>query len=98
MKRIYVGNLPFSTTEDDLRNTFSQYGEVEDVKIITDRATGRSRGFAFVQMPDDGAADSAITALNGNEMDGRALTVNEARPRAGGGGGGGGGGRDNRRW
>ena len=94
MKNIYVGNLPWSTTEDDLRRTFGQYGEVQSAKVIMDRETGRSRGFGFVEMEDD-AADQAIQALNGQDMGGRGLKVNEAKPREGGsrGGYGGGGGR-----
>jgi RNA recognition motif-containing protein len=98
-KRIYVGNLPFSTTESDLEGLFSQHGAVSSVRVITDRETGRSRGFAFVEMADPNAADEAIRALNGRDMGGRPLRVNEAREREGGGGGGmrrgpgGGGGR-----
>lgn len=80
MKNIYVGNLPWSTTEDDLRRTFGQYGEVLSAKVIMDRETGRSRGFGFVEMEDD-AADQAISALNGQDMGGRGLKVNEAKPR-----------------
>ncbi len=80
MKNIYVGNLPWSTTEDDLRRTFGQYGEVQSAKVIMDRETGRSRGFGFVEMEDD-AADQAISALNGADMGGRGLKVNEAKPR-----------------
>jgi cold-inducible RNA-binding protein len=94
-KKLYVGNLPFQTTEEDLSDIFSQAGNVESVRIITDRDTGRSRGFGFVEMGDEDA-DKAIEQLNGTEMGGRPLTVNEARPqvnRDGGGGGGGGGGR-----
>ncbi|MBS3780250.1 MAG: RNA-binding protein [Desulfovermiculus sp.] len=79
-KKMYVGNLPFSSTEDDLRDLFSQYGEVKSANIIYDRETGRSRGFGFVEMAEDGA-DSAMEALNGNEFGGRTLRVNEARPR-----------------
>jgi RNA recognition motif-containing protein len=79
-KKMYVGNLPFSSTEDDLRDLFSQYGEVQSANIIYDRETGRSRGFGFVEMAEDGA-DSAMEALNGNEFGGRTLRVNEARPR-----------------
>ena len=93
-KKLYVGNLPFQTTEDDLDGLFGQVGSVESVRIITDRDTGRSRGFGFVEMGDE-EADKAIEQLNGTELDGRALTVNEARPqspRQGGGGGRGGGG------
>lgn len=91
--KLYVGNLSFQTQEDELRSAFSQYGEVVDVRIMTDRDTGRSRGFGFVEMSDAGAAESAINALNGAELDGRSLRVNEARPQESRGGGGGGGGR-----
>src|ERR1700752_729272 len=98
MKNLYVGNLPHSTTEPDLRNLFSSYGQVDNISIITDRETGRSRGFAFVEMTDSGEAEKAIAALNGTELGGRALKVNEARPktdrpRAGQGSGRTGGGR-----
>ncbi|MFO7817650.1 MAG: RNA-binding protein [Desulfovibrionales bacterium] len=79
-KNIYVGNLPWSSSEDDVRDTFAQYGEVMSAKIIYDRETGRSRGFGFVEM-EDGAADEAIKELDGSEMGGRNLKVNEARPR-----------------
>ena len=89
-KRIYVGNLPFSATEDEIRSVFGEYGDVESVNVITDRETGRPRGFGFVEMSN--GADEAIEAMNGSDMGGRSLTVNEARPRTGGGGGGGGGG------
>ncbi len=82
MTNIYVGNLSFRATEDDLRNTFSAHGEVASVNIITDRETGRSRGFAFVEMPNSEEANSAIDAINGQEIAGRGVTVNEARPRA----------------
>ncbi len=78
---IYVGNLSFRSTEDDLRNVFAQFGEVNSVKIITDRETGRSRGFAFVEMNDDEGGNAAIASLNGQDHMGRDLTVNEARPR-----------------
>jgi RNA recognition motif-containing protein len=92
-KRIYVGNLSFSTTSDDLRQAFGEFGQVSNASVVSDRETGRSRGFAFVEM--DSGADEAIAALNGRELSGRTLTVNEARPReerrSGGGGGGGGG-------
>lgn len=81
MKNIYVGNLPFDATEDALRQIFEAHGEVQKVAIITDRETGRSRGFGFVEMSDDSAADTAISQLNGNDMGGRKLAVNEARPR-----------------
>lgn len=101
MKNLYVGNLPHSTTEAQLRAVFEPHGAVEKVSIVTDRDTGRARGFAFVEMTDAGEAEKAIAALNGTELGGRALTINEAkpksdRPRSGGGqrfGGGGGGGR-----
>ena len=91
--KLYVGNISFDTTEDTLRNTFAEHGDVEEVAVITDRDTGRPRGFAFVTMRDDNAARAAIDALNGKELDGRSLNVNEARAKTGGGGGGGGGGR-----
>lgn len=98
-KKIFVGNLSFNTTEGDLDAFFRQVGAVESVSIITDRMTGRSKGFAFVEMSDEDA-DAAITRLNGADLGGRNLTVNEARPPAkrdfGGGGGGGGGRRDRR--
>lgn len=89
-KNLYVGNMAFSTTEDQLREVFSQYGTVTKVQLIMDRETGRPRGFAFVEMSD--GADQAIAALNGHQLDGRTLTVNEAKPREGGGGRGGYGG------
>jgi RNA recognition motif-containing protein len=89
--KIYVGNLSFQSTEDTVRELFTVHGEVQEVSIVTDRETGRSRGFAFVTMPQDSQAQAAIAALNGKEFEGRALTVNEARPRPAGGGGGGGG-------
>src|SRR5712691_2572739 len=78
---IFVGNLAFTTTEQDLRQLFEPYGTVETVRIMNDRDTGRSRGFGFVEMPDNRAAQSAIDALNGTPVAGRALTINEARPR-----------------
>jgi RNA recognition motif-containing protein len=90
-KKLYVGNLPFNTTEDELRDLFGQHGNVQSVRVVTDRETGRSRGFAFVEMDAD-AADTAIRALNGTQLGGRALRVNEAHDRGAGGGGGGGGG------
>jgi RNA recognition motif-containing protein len=80
VKNIYVGNLPFSATEEEVRGLFAQYGDVEAVKLISDRETGRPRGFGFVEMDGDGA-ESAIEALNGFEMGGRSLRVNEAKPR-----------------
>ena len=79
-KKIYVGNLSFQTTESDITQAFSGFGPVESVSIITDRETGRSKGFGFVQMADHADADKAISALNGTELAGRSLTVNEARP------------------
>ena len=78
---IYVGNLPHATTDSELKDTFSEYGSVDSAKIITDRETGRSRGFGFVEMPDDADAAKAVQELNGQELGGRALTVNEAKPR-----------------
>jgi RNA recognition motif-containing protein len=93
--RLYVGNLSFHTTEDTLRTAFAQHGEVDEVKVVTDRETGRSRGFAFVSMADSAAAKRAIQSLNGFTLDSRELRVNEAEdraPRGGGFGGGGGGG------
>ena len=96
MKKVYVGNLSFQTSETDLQTLFGAYGPVRTASIVRDRETGKSRGFAFVEMDDDAAADTAINALNGTQLGGRTLTVNEARPQAprvGGGGGGGGGGR-----
>ena|SRR5438874_4437371 len=102
-KKIFVGNLSFNTTESDLDGLFAQIGAVESVAIITDRTTGRSKGFGFVEMSNEDA-DAAIAKLNGTDLGGRALTVNEARPMVkrefsgpGGGGGGGGRGRDNNR-
>jgi RNA recognition motif-containing protein len=98
MKNVYVGNLPHSTSESELRNLFQSHGEVEKVTLVTDRDTGRSRGFGFVEMSVAGEAEKAIAALNGSELGGRTLTVNEAkpktdRPRGSGGGRGFGGGR-----
>lgn len=90
--KLYVGNLSFSTTEESLQNEFSAHGQVEEVAVITDRDTGRPRGFAFVTMSNDGEARAAIESLNGTELDGRTITVNEARPKTGVGGGGGRGG------
>ena len=89
-KKIYVGNLPFSANDDELRALFATHGDVQSVSLITDRETGRLRGFGFVEM-DESGADAAIAALDGQDMGGRALKVNEARPRREGGGGGGGG-------
>jgi cold-inducible RNA-binding protein len=102
MKNIFVGNLSFGTTEDTLRSMFDSYGTVDRVNIVTDRDTGQARGFAFVEMGVDAEGNSAINGLNGKEVDGRALNVNEARPKpergSGGGGGGSRGGRSNSRW
>ncbi len=105
MKNLYVGNLPHSTTESELRGVFEAHGAVERVSIVTDRETGRARGFAFVEMTDPSEADKAVAALNGSQLGGRALKINEAKPKtdsprggSGGGkrfGGGGGGGRGN---
>ena len=92
-KKIYVGNLAYSVTDTDLMQMFGAHGTVESVQIIVDRDTGRSKGFAFVEMQSDQEAQAAITALNGQDMSGRPLTVNEARPKPEGGRGGGGGGR-----
>ena len=92
-KKLYVGNIPYSATEQVLTDTFGEYGTVESAKIIMDRDSGRSKGFAFVEMSSDEEAQAAISKLNGNDWEGRAMTVNEARPmapREGGGGGGGG--------
>jgi RNA recognition motif-containing protein len=91
-KKLYVGNIPFSTTDADLRSMFETHGTVTSVKVITDRETGRSRGFAFVEMEDATAAANAIRALDGSQMGGRSLRVNEAQDRREGGGGGGYGG------
>ena len=105
MTNIFVGNLSYQTTQDELHAAFSQYGNVERVNIVTDRDTGQPRGFAFVEMTEANQAQNAISQLNGAELNGRALNVNEARPKTGGGGGrggfggqrrGGGGGRN--RW
>lgn len=102
MTNIYVGNLTYEATEDDLRTAFEQYGAVTSVNIIQDRETGRSRGFAFVEMSDGSEAKQAIEKLDLSDIAGRRVTVNEARPRqdrgGGGGGGRGGGGRGGRRW
>jgi RNA recognition motif-containing protein len=94
-RKLFVGNLTFSVVEDSLKALFSEVGKVDSCKVITDRDTGRSKGFAFVEMSSDAEATAAISKFNGYELEGRALTVNEARPqerREGGGGGGGGGG------
>ncbi|HMN41801.1 MAG TPA: RNA-binding protein [Phycisphaerales bacterium] len=88
--KLYVGNLSFQTTESQLRDIFAAHGEVASAALVMDRETGRPRGFGFVEFRDDAAAKAAIAALNGKNVDGRDLTVNEAKPREGGGGGGGG--------
>ncbi len=102
MKNIFVGNLSFGATEDSVRALFEPYGAIERVNIITDRDTGQSRGFGFVEMSGNAEAARAIQELDGKEFDGRALKVNEARPKEnrgfGGGGGGGGQRRGNNRW
>ncbi len=106
MKNIFVGNLSFGATEDAVRSLFEEYGTVDRVSVVTDRETGRARGFGFVEMSVNAEADRAIASLNGRELDGRALNINEARPkeeRGGGGGGfrsksGGGQRRDSNRW
>jgi cold-inducible RNA-binding protein len=88
-KRLYVGNLNFAATEEEIRSTFETHGEIESVHLVLDRETGRSRGFAFVEMADEEQAEQAIGALNGSNIGGRDLVVNEARPRPESGGGGG---------
>lgn len=88
-RKIYVGNLPFSSTEDDLRETFGRHGTVDSVAVITDRETGRPRGFAFVEMAEESAAADAIRALDGSDLGGRNIKVNEAQDKNRGGGGGG---------
>jgi cold-inducible RNA-binding protein len=112
MKNIFVGNLSFGTTEDSLRSMFQSYGSVDRVNIVTDRDSGQPRGFAFVEMAVDSEAENAINGLNGTDLDGRSLNVNEARPKTssgganrgggggnrGGGGGGGGQRRGSNRW
>ena len=96
MKNIFVGNLSFNTAEDELRQLFEPHGQVDRVSIMTDRDTGRSRGFGFVEMASNEDGEKAIAALNGSQVGGRTINVNEARPKTerSGGGGGGGGGRD----
>jgi cold-inducible RNA-binding protein len=98
MKNIFVGNLSFTATEDSVRSMFEAYGTVDRVSIVTDRDTGQPKGFGFVEMTNDAEAEKAISALNGTELNGRALTINEARPKTERTGGGGGGGRRNNRW
>jgi cold-inducible RNA-binding protein len=93
MKKLFVGNLDFGATEESIRSAFEAYGAVERVSLMTDRDTGRSRGFAFVEMTDASEADRAIAGLNGTNLGGRAINVNEARPKTEGGGG-----RRERRW
>ena len=91
---IYVGNLSYDATEDDVRGAFAAFGQISSVAVIKDRMTGRSKGFGFVEMPDSAQAQAAIAGLNGKDLKGRAMNINEARPRESGGGGmGGGGGR-----
>ena len=90
-KKIYVGNLPFSSTQEDLESLFARHGTVQSVNVIMDRETGRARGFAFVEMESPSDADDAIRALDGTNLGGRDIRVNEAQDRRGGGGGGGGG-------
>ena len=92
-KRLYVGNLAYSVTEAELRDAFGEAGNVADVKVVLDRESGRPRGFAFVEMSTDEEAANAMGKLNGRDLQGRAISVSEARERTGGGGGGGGGGR-----
>lgn len=91
-RRLYVGNLAWTVTDQDLEDTFAEAGKVENAQVIMDRATNRSRGFGFVEMATDEAADAAVTKLNGREIKGRAIRVNEAQARTGGGGSRGGGG------
>lgn len=95
-KRLFIGGLAWATDDTGLRTAFEQFGEIEDCKVVTDRDTGRSRGFGFITFKDDSAADRAVEEMNGADLDGRTLTVNEARERRSGGGGGGGGGRGGR--
>ena len=97
MKNIFVGNLSFGATEDAVRSMFEQYGTVDRVSIVTDRDTGRAKGFGFVEMSADAEAERAISSLNGKDLDGRNMTVNEARPKEDRGGGRGGS-RQNNRW
>ena len=100
-RKLYVGNLPYSATEETLRETFSKCGDVDSATMITDRDTGQSKGFGFVEMSRDSEAQKAIQELNGSTLDGREIKVNEAKPKAprrGGGGGYGGGGGGGNRW
>ena len=92
MKNIFVGNLSYNVSENELRSVFEEYGTVDRVSVVTDRDTGQARGFGFVEMSNNAEGDRAIAELNGRELDGRALNVNEARPKEDRGGFGGGGG------
>jgi cold-inducible RNA-binding protein len=94
LKNIFVGNLSFGATEEAVRSIFATYGAVDRVSIVTDRDTGRAKGFGFVEMSNNAEGDQAIAALNGSDLDGRAMTVNEARPKTSGGGGS----RNQSRW
>jgi cold-inducible RNA-binding protein len=96
MTNIFVGNLSFNTTEDSIRSVFAPYGSVDRVSVVTDRDSGQPRGFAFVEMGNDAEGQNAIASVNGKELDGRALTVNAAKPKEDRGGGG--GNRGNKRW
>jgi cold-inducible RNA-binding protein len=100
LKNIYVGNLSFGASEDSVRALFERYGTVSRVNVVTDRDTGQPRGFGFVEMADDAEGEKAIAAVNGTDLDGRTLSVNEARPKTerSGGGGGAGGGYGRKRW
>lgn len=98
MKNIFVGNLSFNAREDDVRSLFAEFGAVDRVSVVTDRDTGQARGFGFVEMSNDAEGQKAINSLNGHELDGRALTVNEARPKEDRGGSRGSGQRQNKRW
>ena len=98
MKNIFVGNLSFGATEGSVRSLFEAYGAVDRVSIVTDRDTGQARGFGFVEMSNNAEADRAINELNGRDLDGRAMNVNEARPKTERGAGGGGGQRRDKRW
>ena len=95
-RKLYVGNLGYDVSDADLEQLFAQHGSVDSANVITDRSTGQSKGFGFVEMSSNSEAEAAITALDGKEYGGRTIKVNEAKPRATGGGGGGGGGRRNR--
>ena len=98
MKNVFVGNLSFGATESAVRSMFEAYGTVDRVNLITDRETGQAKGFGFVEMSNSAEADRAITELNGRDLDGRALNVNEARPKTEGSGGGGGRRQQSNRW